>query len=88
MTQVDETRLARIVAEEVSKPGFPAEDFQDLLTEIGEAASSTVNACMIAIALFREAKDALLFASGGKSRAIPKKEAVYTVYLRYQSDAP
>lgn len=85
MNQLNEPRLLAMCAEEVNKPDFPAKEFHDLLNEIGQAANSTVKACMLAIALFQEAKAALQFKFSG-ARVVFRKESVCQVFERYLAE--
>lgn len=84
-TLINEPKLMTICAEAVDQPDFPAEEFQALLDEIGAAANSTVKACMLAIALFTEAKAALTFKFSG-ARVTFRKDAVCRVFERYFED--
>lgn len=82
MNAIDDTKLMTIVAEEVEKPDFPTDEFAELLSTIGEAASSTVKACVLAIALFQEAQRAVQHRFAG-SRDMFQKTSVCAVFERY-----
>lgn len=85
MKTINEAKLTAICAEEATKPDFPAEEFSELFQDIGEAANSTVSACMLAIALFTQVKKALMFKFSG-SRVAIQQESVNRAYIRYLSE--
>jgi hypothetical protein len=78
---INDPKLLRICAEEAVNEDIAA-DFQALFEEIGEAADSTVKACMLAIQLFQEARRALQFHFSG-ARAIIQKASVQRAFDRY-----